>query len=90
MPEKASQYDETRTSEITIAPDGRIYVFGISRQLLDVLDDLNLADPDLRRRAEHLRALETPGAAAGQAAQDRTGVTRPAVPHPETQGEPKP
>ena len=34
------QADETAITEITIQPDGRIYVFGASRQVLAVLKDL--------------------------------------------------
>jgi len=43
--------EETRVTEITIAADGRIYVFGASQQVLQLLDDLHLGDPAFDRRA---------------------------------------
>ena len=49
---------ETRISEITIMPNGQIYVFGMSRQVLELLDDLNFGDRSVRQRREHLRTLE--------------------------------
>jgi hypothetical protein len=45
--------DETRVTEISIAADGRIYVFGASRQVIELLSDLQLGDPSLDRRAQH-------------------------------------
>ena len=48
--------DETRISEITILPDGRVCVFGMSRELLEILDGWNLGDADLRERIDHVRA----------------------------------
>ncbi|HEY8749708.1 MAG TPA: hypothetical protein VIM11_17125 [Tepidisphaeraceae bacterium] len=41
--------DETSITEITIQPDGRIYVFGTSRQVLEVLQVLNPGDARLGR-----------------------------------------
>ncbi len=43
--------DETRVTEITIAADGRIYVFGASRRVIRLLSDLQLGDPAFDRRA---------------------------------------
>lgn len=54
--------DEKAVSEITIAPDGRIFVFGSSRQVIEVLDDLNLGGADFKRRIEHIRELPADGA----------------------------
>jgi hypothetical protein len=42
--------DETRVTEINFLPDGRICVFGMSREVLELLDDLELGDPRLARR----------------------------------------
>jgi|tagenome__1003787_1003787.scaffolds.fasta_scaffold11878922_1 hypothetical protein len=39
--------DETDMTEITIQPDGRIYVFGASKQVLDLLAELSPTDPRL-------------------------------------------
>jgi hypothetical protein len=41
--------DETLVSEITIADDGRVFVFGASRQLLEILDALQPNDPRVQR-----------------------------------------
>jgi hypothetical protein len=49
--------DETSITEITIAPDGRIYVFGASQGVLEVLDELALGDAAVRERVEHVRSL---------------------------------
>ena len=45
--------DETEMSEITIQPDGRIYVFGASLPILQILQSLQPNDP---RIAAILRA----------------------------------
>jgi hypothetical protein len=47
--------DETDVSEITIQPDGRIYVFGASRQVLELLETLNPVDRKLQRVLEVTR-----------------------------------
>jgi hypothetical protein len=36
--------DETLISQITIQPDGRVYVFGASREVLEVLEAVNPID----------------------------------------------
>jgi hypothetical protein len=46
--------DETRTTEISFLPDGRICVFGMSREVLELLGDLELGDPSLTRRRQRL------------------------------------
>jgi len=51
-----SAEDETATSEISIAPDGRIFVFGASHEILELLAALNRRDGALRQRLEHIRA----------------------------------
>jgi hypothetical protein len=47
--------DETSITEISFLPDGRICVFGSSREVLEVLESLELGDPELDARIEHLR-----------------------------------
>ena len=47
--------DETRITEITIQPDGRVYVFGTSRQVLEVLEALHPGDEKLLRLLGHIR-----------------------------------
>jgi hypothetical protein len=46
--------DETLISQITIQPDGRVYVFGASREVLEVLEAVNPVD---RRVALLLRRV---------------------------------
>ena len=41
--------DETDITEITIQPDGRVYVFGASRGVLDLLAELCPEDLRLQR-----------------------------------------
>jgi hypothetical protein len=41
--------DETDVTEITILPDGRVYVFGLSGQVLEVLQTLQTGDERVQR-----------------------------------------
>jgi hypothetical protein len=50
--------NEKNVTELTIAPDGRIFVFGTSRPILEVLAALQPADEKLARLLGHVRALE--------------------------------
>ena len=59
--------DETLITEITIQPDGRVYVFGTSRQVLEVLEGLRPDDPKLARLLARVRALEAGSAEADPA-----------------------
>jgi len=47
--------DETDMSEITIQPDGRVYVFGASRQVLELLESLSPTDQKLQRVLGRIR-----------------------------------
>jgi hypothetical protein len=51
--------EETQITEITIQPDGRVYVFGTSRQVLEVLEQLRPDDPRLQRLLSHVRGIES-------------------------------
>ncbi len=51
--------DETNLTEIELMPDGRIFLFGASRQILEILSDLGLDDQALRSRLHHLESLGT-------------------------------
>lgn len=42
--------DETSVTEITFLPDGRICLFGASREVLQLLMELNLGDSSLNQR----------------------------------------
>jgi hypothetical protein len=48
--------DETALSEITILPDGRMFVLGASRQLLEVLEILCPNDATLEQRLKQAGA----------------------------------
>jgi len=64
--------DETRTTEITILPDGRICLFGASREVLELLGEMDLGDPALDQRLGYLRSLDR---AAREAAFGETATT---------------
>lgn len=51
--------DETSITEITIHPDGRVYVFGTSRGALELLEQLRPDDPKVRLLLGRVRELET-------------------------------
>ena len=51
----ASTDDETNITDIELLPDGRIFIFGASSEVLDVLSQLqNTADPVVAARLEKL------------------------------------
>ena len=47
--------DETAITDITIGPDGRVYIFGASMPVLEVLEAAGLGGTILRRRLDRLR-----------------------------------
>ncbi|HTV47446.1 MAG TPA: hypothetical protein VMG59_03275 [Phycisphaerae bacterium] len=51
--------DETTMTEITIQPDGRVYIFGTSRQVLDILVDLDPRSERLRRLLSEVKRYES-------------------------------
>lgn len=50
---------ESTMTEITIQPDGRLYVFGTSRQVLDILEELRPKDVQLGRLLRQVREMES-------------------------------
>ena len=50
--------DESKVSEINILPDGRVCLFGASRQILEIMDTIVLGDPELKERIERLRTTD--------------------------------
>ncbi len=50
--------DETTMTEITIQPDGRVYIFGTSRQVLDILADLDPLSPKLQLLLNEVKRQE--------------------------------
>lgn len=53
--------EETLTTEITIGPDGRIFVFGTSRPLLEILARLQPQDAHLKLLLAQVRRRQTQG-----------------------------
>ena len=50
-----SAEDETAITDIRIAPDGRVFVFGASGQVLEMLSELGWGDDNLHARLEFLK-----------------------------------
>jgi len=53
------QDNEKNITELTIAPDGRIFVFGTSRAILEVLEALQPRDEKLQCLLKQVRRLES-------------------------------
>ena len=47
--------DETLMTEISIGPDGRVYVFGLSKAVLEILSELTGPASPIREKVEQLR-----------------------------------
>ena len=58
MSSPPSNQDETSITELTIAPDGRVFVFGTSRPVLEVLLALNPHDRRVGRLVEQVQRVE--------------------------------
>jgi hypothetical protein len=54
MGQRMNAPDETLMTEITILPDGRLYVFGMSRPVLEILRTLDGDDRRLERLQEQV------------------------------------
>lgn len=50
--------DETSVTEITFLPDGRCCLFGASKEIVQLLKELNLVDQGLTRRLAAIQAAE--------------------------------
>ncbi len=53
--EAISAEDETAMTDIHIASDGRVFVFGASGQVLEMLSELGWGDDNLQARLEFLK-----------------------------------
>jgi hypothetical protein len=51
--------DETQITEISIGPDGRIFVFGLSESVLEVVAELSSDLSPARRRLAALRPAQS-------------------------------
>jgi hypothetical protein len=51
--------DETTMTEITLQPDGRVFIFGTSRHVLDILLDLDPDSARLQRLISEVERLES-------------------------------
>ena len=67
--------EETTLTEITIQPDGRIYVFGASRPVLEVLESICPPDIRLANLLGHVRAMKKVKETGAQSAATRGGDT---------------
>ena len=50
--------EETAITEITFLPDGRLCLFGASREILEIIGSLQLGDPSLDSRRAALRTTQ--------------------------------
>ena len=64
-PEPEILDDETAITEITFLPDGRLCLFGASREILELLGQLNLGDTALHERLVAIRSTEPTTSQAG-------------------------
>ena len=62
--------DETAITEITIGTDGRVYVFGLSREVLAVLVKLCPGSESIEMRLSQLDSLDAPVSALVSARRD--------------------
>jgi hypothetical protein len=46
--------DEMNLTELEIGPDGRVYVFGASQEVLQILDAIRNRDESIRQRLERI------------------------------------
>ena len=53
-----SAEDERDVTELSIAPDGRVFVHGTSRTILEVLEVLDPRDVRVKVMLEHVREIE--------------------------------
>ena len=44
--------ESANITELEVAPDGRIYVFGASPEILEILQSIGFSDGDVHRRVE--------------------------------------
>jgi hypothetical protein len=58
--ERVGHGHDVATTDITIAPDGRVFIFGLSADVLEVAAKLNPSDGALQRRLEHMRRCKAP------------------------------
>ncbi|HEY2588914.1 MAG TPA: hypothetical protein VGI81_24435 [Tepidisphaeraceae bacterium] len=68
--------EETDVTEITIQPDGRVYVFGASLGVLEALDAINPHDARVRAVLAQLGRLETAREGKAPAEPNRVRTTR--------------
>lgn len=52
----ADSWDETNVTDIEISPDGRIHIFGASREMMDILQSSGWQDDRERRRLNRRRS----------------------------------
>jgi hypothetical protein len=58
MKARLTDSDETNVTELEIAPDGRVYVFGASPEIMEILETLREQDELLLERLERGRSSQ--------------------------------
>jgi hypothetical protein len=69
--------DETAISEITILPDGRVFVLGASLQVLEILEVLSPEDAALKKRLKHAGSEKDPSEREAQESTQHLGGDLP-------------
>lgn len=64
--------DETAMTELTIAPDGRVFAFGTSRSVLELLAALQPRDPRVRALLAHANRVQTAATKGGERREDNS------------------
>ena len=59
---RAQLDNENNVTDLTIAPDGRVFAFGTSRSVLEVLAALRPDDERVRALLSHVRSMAVPAA----------------------------
>ena len=67
----AALVDETLVTEISIGADGRVCIFGLSREVLEVMADLEPANHSLQQRLRAIRQATLPGIAMEPTSEQR-------------------
>jgi hypothetical protein len=71
MKTNPAMLDETSLTEFEIGPDGRIYVFGASPGVLEILDSLGLGGNEIQHRLAHVQSPGSNHATAAQCDSER-------------------
>jgi hypothetical protein len=73
--QKHALEDETTVTDLSIGPDGCIYVFGASYAVLEMIEAAGLGSDTLRQRLGQLRSVSENPSENLQNSTDKTGRT---------------